>query len=289
MSRAYLSQNNQKLEDIKITNTHPTRNLIITHQIVTWYTSVTSEKITMIRYDSNPTAVWSSGGGEPSGTRLDITNATLNSLGTDMVDLTFNQDMVGKLISVYFVLSDGSIASGVFHPNEAPTHVFMNFEDMGEGEILEDQYESYGMTITGESSGRNPDAVIVFDSDATNTEDEDLEVGQGNIMILPEYITDSNQDGYVDRPDDSPRGGVITITFDREWSIRSFMFIDKDGGEPGTATAFDGDNNVIKMIYIPNMGDKSIQTLEMDVSGVRRFEIEYLDSGAVTNIDMIED
>src|SRR4030066_414861 len=83
----------------------------------------------------------------------------------------------------------------------------------------------------------------------------DDEVGIGNLAIIPNTVVDGNGDGLVDDFRDSFAGGTQIYTFDQDVTINSFIFVDKDTGPAGTATAFDADGDVLATASIPNAGD----------------------------------
>lgn len=166
------------------------------------------------------------------------------------------------------------------------TDVILGFNDQPTGEILYNQYGGLGIQISAIANGGRPNAAIIFDTDASGTPDPDLEVGQGHAVIIPENVTDNDNDGLVDNPNDSSRGGKQVYTFYHERIVRSFMFIDQDSGNGGIARAYDSLNNIVGTANITNMGEGSIQTVNMNVGNVRRLEIVYPGSGAVTQFNL---
>ena len=162
--------------------------------------------------------------------------------------------------------------------------LLLDFSGLAHGELLSEQFASAGIHISAIAPGALPDQLIVFDSGVSGSHDADLEVDIGNLAILPANLTDANQDQLVDDPNDQNVGGVQIYSFDRPVTIRSFVFVDKDAFEPGVATAFDGAGGVIATVSIPNAGNGSVQTVFVNADSVRRLEISYHDSGAVTKI-----
>jgi hypothetical protein len=129
-----------------------------------------------------------------------------------------------------------------------------------------------------------PNKLVLFDSHRSGTPDPDLEVDFGNLAIIPENVRDANHNGLVDSPNDSSRGGKQIYRFDNPVTIVSFVFVDKDNGAPGTAKAFDSDGDVIRTVSITNGGESSIQTFFLNANNVSKLQIDYHDSGAVTDI-----
>lgn len=161
----------------------------------------------------------------------------------------------------------------------------INFSDLDNGEEVNTQYTLSGVTISAvsnnTSSGYNK--VIVFDTDLSGTQDPDLEINVGNVLIFPENVNDGNNDGLIDNPDDDVYGGTVTLAFSSARDIVSFDFYDKDGGQSGWAKAYDANNNVIASASIPNMGNASIQTITLNAQGATKLVIYYYDSGAFGN------
>jgi len=160
----------------------------------------------------------------------------------------------------------------------------LDFSGLPAGTILGEQYASYGVHISVVANGGHPPAAIVFDSNASGSNDPDLEVDIGNISILARDLKDENGDGLVDLPDESNSGGAQIFTFDQPVHVESFVFIDKDHGVPDKATAYDASNHEIKTVPIPVGANGSVQTINVDADNVRRLEIVYRDSGGLTGI-----
>src|SRR3990172_2282553 len=167
--------------------------------------------------------------------------------------------------------------------------IVLDFAGLPHGTILGEQFASLGIHISGDAiQSSQPDALVVFDSNTHHRSDtQDDEVGIGNLAIIPNTVADGNGDGLVDDFRDSFAGGTQIYTFDQDVTINSFIFVDKDTGAAGTATAFDAGGGVIATASIPNAGNASVQTIDLNATGVRRLEIFYNDSGGVTGIDLV--
>jgi Prealbumin-like fold domain len=165
----------------------------------------------------------------------------------------------------------------------------LNFAGLPKGTLLGEQYAGSGIHISGNANeaGR-PDQLIVFDSNASGTRDPFMEVDIGNLAIIPEHLNDPNGDGLVDDPNNTEEGGVQVYEFDHPRIVRSFVIVEIDHGVQASqqAFAFDGDGNLIKQVPILILPQGTVQTVQMDASGVRRLEIRYRDSAGVTNIDL---
>ena len=165
----------------------------------------------------------------------------------------------------------------------------LDFAGLPKGTLLGEQYAAQGIHISGNANeaGR-PDQLIVFDSNASGTRDPFMEVDIGNLAIIPDHLNDPNGDGLVDDPNNTEEGGVQIYEFDHPRIVRSFVIVEIDHGVQASqqAFAYDGDGNLIKQVPIPIAGPGSVQTIQMDASGVRRLEIRYRDSAGVTDIDL---
>src|SRR5205809_5063587 len=162
----------------------------------------------------------------------------------------------------------------------------INFDGLAHGAVIQDQYAAQSVQISIQANEGFPDAIIVFDTNRPPTHDPDLAVDIGNIAVLAKNLTDSNHDGLVDDPDDNNFGGKVTFTFDRDVSIGSFIFVDHDHQPSDFAAAYDASGSLIKKVLIPVGGNGSVQTVNVDVDGVRRFELVYRDSGGFSRIDV---
>jgi len=160
----------------------------------------------------------------------------------------------------------------------------LNFAGLPHGTIVSEQYAAFGIHISAAANVGGANAAVIFNTFASGTPDSDLEVDIGNLLIMPHNITDTNPaDGLVDVPDDNPTGGAITILFDSPRTIESFVFVDKED-EVAYAVAYDALNIPIGMGTILPLGDASVQTVTMNVSGVRKLVFTYANSGGITNI-----
>jgi hypothetical protein len=167
-----------------------------------------------------------------------------------------------------------------------PTNCNIDFNNLTHGEVVSTQFvASHGVMISVIANNNKPNASLVFDTNLSGTADPDLEVGMGNAIVIPDNLTDNNNDGFADSPNDSWAGGEVTFDFTTDRDLNSFTFIDKDGGQPGTATAYDANGNILVQVSIPNAGDMSIQTITLNVQNARKLVVYYHDSGAMTNFD----
>jgi hypothetical protein len=169
---------------------------------------------------------------------------------------------------------------------ECPAQFTLDFSGLPAGTILSDQYANFGVHISAVANGGHPDALIVFDTNAPPTHDPDLAVDIGNIAVLAENVNDSNGDGLVDDPDENNFGGQAIFTFDQDVRIGSFIFVDHDHQPSDYAAAYDASGNLITKVLIPIAGNGSVQQIDVNANGVRRFELVYRDSGGFTGIEV---
>jgi len=169
---------------------------------------------------------------------------------------------------------------------DCPAQFTLDFSGLPAGTILSDQYASFGVHISAVANGGHPDALIVFDTNAPPTHDPDLAVDIGNIAVLAENVNDSNGDGLVDDPDENNFGGQAIFTFDQDVRIGSFVFVDHDHQPSDYAAAYDASGNLITKVLIPIAGNGSVQQIDVNADGVRRFELVYRDSGGFTGIEV---
>jgi hypothetical protein len=149
---------------------------------------------------------------------------------------------------------------------------------------------SSGISISADGNN-GIDEVIIFDADKTGTPDPDLQVKNGlHLLIMPETGTfqDSNNDGYIDNPNDSAKGGTIFVRMQVPVFLKSFVLVDHENDPTATAKAYDAEfgGNLIKSVTLPITGDGKFTTVNMNAANVKRLEVTYKDSGGITNIDI---
>src|SRR4029450_7845076 len=75
---------------------------------------------------------------------------------------------------------------------DCATGCILDFGGLPAGTILAEQYASLGVHISGDTNRVDlPDTVVVFDSDASGSNDPDLEVGVGNIGMCGTKVRDA--------------------------------------------------------------------------------------------------
>lgn len=171
------------------------------------------------------------------------------------------------------------------------------------GQRIDDEWAAFGMHVTTHKPWRFP--AMIFDSSAPTGGDHDLgapnvdfggpgvgsgggsgQAGEnsaplGNVLIVSE-------DNDASDPDDRGQGGTLAFTFDQPVFLSSLDLLDIDSNEASTITAFDGANHLIGEQQLLPLGDNSLQSLAMPLSGVRRLEVRLAKSGAVSAITFCE-
>ena len=125
----------------------------------------------------------------------------------------------------------------------------------------------------------------MFDSNRNNTRDPDLEQNLGNISIIAENLEDKNNDGIMDYPDDSLKGGEQIITFDKPYTVKSFLVIDNES-KNGVAIALDAAGREIKRVNLPRTSDGKNARVVINANGVRQLRLVINGSGAFGDFDL---
>ncbi len=111
----------------------------------------------------------------------------------------------------------------------------------------------------------------------------------GKILIVDEHMTDLDDDGLVDDPDDQ---GDEPVSFEFDFAaidpvtIHHVVFIDIEASETApTVELFDADGLLLGSFAVIPCGDNGLVLLDLpDVSGVSRMRINLYGSGAVAEI-----
>jgi len=155
----------------------------------------------------------------------------------------------------------------------------LDMSSLSHGEVITNQFASQGISISVNSNGSYADELIIFDTDKSNTADDDLEVNIGNILIFPENQVDNNNDGLYDSPDDQTVGGSVTFTFSSVRTVKSFVFVDSENNY-GRAKCYDANNNLLSTKTIVSAGNKSVQTVNVNTANVKKIVISWTQCSA---------
>jgi len=145
--------------------------------------------------------------------------------------------------------------------------------------------------FTGGGTGEGFAKPQIFDTSQSNTADPDLEViaalsalnsDYKNVLIIPEI----NGAYPPAEPDDAADGGEITFHFLWKRNVGKLVFVDADRENGKTITAYDGSGGIITTVGILELGNGSVQEINVDAEGVKKLVISYADSGAIGPIEL---
>lgn len=137
------------------------------------------------------------------------------------------------LALIAVVLHQGSVSA-----------VTIDFETLRHGEFVTNQFQTEHGLLISAVNRTGPDAALIFNSNARNTADPDLQspfvrgnlaptAGLGHMLIIAENVIDRNNDGLVDSPDDEgarPAGSLL-FQFDQDINSFGFDLVDVEGPE----------------------------------------------------------
>ncbi|MEM6271648.1 MAG: HYR domain-containing protein, partial [Bacteroidota bacterium] len=191
-----------------------------------------------------------------------------------------------------------------------PCLAVLDFETDGNGNPLlsgthiDNQWVNFGVTIQTDNNRNNgPDQAIIFDSSNPTGGDHDLgtpnqqyggpgignggvtnNIPEGNTLIIAERLTDNNNNGRVDNPDDEARGGSITFTFNPTATVDSVVLIDVDDNTGWSAASCLLNNGQTLTMPIPNMGDNGRIVIPILQDSVQKLTINLGGSGSVAGL-----
>ena len=155
----------------------------------------------------------------------------------------------------------------------------VNFAGLSHGDTIEDiqnYLNSYGILVSATGYGTNPiNSVIIYNSNIDDGEDSDLEVGIGNIVIIPDK---------VENPSDSAKGGIQIYDISPEKDVDSIVIVDIESDEAGLITAYNSDGDIITSVNLPETGNKSYKTVNLGAKNVAKLVLDYNSSGGITDI-----
>jgi len=201
------------------------------------------------------------------------------------------------------------IASVTICGSAAATPVILDFDNLSTGEVASNQLRPF---VTVSATGGAGQA-IAFDTQNPTGGDEDLVLltnvnptpgnpsPGGNVLIIAENLTDTNNDGFVDIPDDNAGGGTFTFDFSQPVNFVGFNAIDfTDSGSFVQIDLFNGSTNIFSFLVddaapadlIASVGDNAFLGLfanvfgEDGISGVTQAEITLGGSGAIDSLSL---
>lgn len=197
----------------------------------------------------------------------------------------------------------------------------VTFDGLGHGAIVSSQYAGLGLTIAAENFNKSFDLAISFNTTLTGTADPDLEdpwergnIASGEILneilIIAENNRDTNNDGFIDSPDDeagNPAGKFI-LSFATPQTSFGFDILDIEGTarENGSVSFFLG-GTLLRSVGFEEIvtigsafydssvvfGDESANriqpftTANLGTSAFDRVEIRLGGSGGINNVTFI--
>jgi hypothetical protein len=216
-----------------------------------------------------------------------------------------------------------SIIASLLFAIPAANAAVLDFEDFGivdfeHGTVVSTQYSPL-VTISADNFTNDVDMAVVFDSNESPTNDDDLEAPffltqadkdaglnpfhPGNILIIQENDTGCAADGICDEPDDegtrftNASTGVITFEFSQAIELLSLDFFDVENLENGSGDknridVWDFDTNAVtKVGNTPDTGGDNLwQQILFDSStdpalrNVGRIDVYFAGSGALDNL-----
>ncbi len=168
------------------------------------------------------------------------------------------------------------------------------------GDLIENQWSRYGIKVSTDNPIVNP--AMIFDTRDPTGGDYDLGtpnedfggpgIGSGGGLGSPGantrdlgFVLIISEDGDQLDPDDNAAGGTLIFTFTHPVRIDQVGILDIDEGMAGTVTAFDaGGANIGAVSMAGSLGNNSVQTVNVGAAGVRRLEVYFPGSGAVTDL-----
>ncbi len=153
-------------------------------------------------------------------------------------------------------------------------NVLLTFEDLHKGDIVGNQYQSDGVTISTLDDDHKP---MVFDTDHPTGHDYDLATNNmGNVLIISE-------DNDSHDPDDNAGGGTFVFDFDEPTEVLNFRVLDIEE-HGGVVRLYDEDGNLINTVNLPITGNNGQGTVHINTDNVARMEVELAGSGAIDGI-----
>lgn len=161
------------------------------------------------------------------------------------------------------------------------------------GQFIDSEYANWGINITAYNQYGSNDA-ITFDTANPTGGDNDLatpgynnSADLDNVLILPTYITDNNNDGLVDDPNDQggSNPGYFLFTFDEDQSGDvqiDFLDIEESGG----SIRFYLDGAYQANFAIDTTGDNGFNIFNTSIADYDQIKIKLAGSGAVASLTL---
>ncbi|MEO1615839.1 MAG: Ig-like domain-containing protein, partial [Planctomycetota bacterium] len=266
---------------------------------------------------------------DPNGDAIDVVSVNATSLSVDqevtvtggvikllaggVLRFTPDAGFTGSTTFDYSI-SDGELtASATVSGTVTASHSgfcypFLDFDrapngnETAGGLLAADLYADWGVTI----SSKNPNRpAMLFESALPTGGDSDLgspnqDFGgpgkgtggqsgqQGENSLSHDRILIISEDGDASDPDDNARGGTLVFDFDSLTTVHSVGLLDIDD-TANVIRIYDANGDLINSIHAADVGNNSYQRVAIDASGVSRMEVDFIGSGAVTDLQFCAD
>ena len=162
----------------------------------------------------------------------------------------------------------------------------MDFDTLPAGARTADisaQFE--GVTLSTNNEAAHP--LMIFDSENWTGNDSDLITpgyGEGNDTALGKILMIS-QDNNPNSPNDYANGGYMYFDFDQPSTVNSITWIDIEESHKPWVRVYDANGNEIAFVQGVTLGDNSVQTWPVNVSGAASMTVYLPGSGAIADLD----
>ncbi len=152
----------------------------------------------------------------------------------------------------------------------------VDFNARATGEIVTNQFDDIGLTVSATSQGTGSDQAMIFDTNNPTGGHDDLATGNlDNVLII-------SADGDASDPESNAEGGTITFAFDEAVAVKSLTFLDLE--EPAIMRFFGEDGTLLSQQTVLPTGDNGQSVVQLFVPGTVRFEIDLPETAAVDNL-----
>ena len=151
----------------------------------------------------------------------------------------------------------------------------IDFNDLSRGTVVDNEYSSQGVTISGVTSAGVSGRAMIFDTNSPTGGDTDLASDNlDNVLIISE-------DGDHCDPDDNARGGLLRFDFADGAKVQSLTFFDI---EEGAAVRFYNEAGDLIATRHVVTDDNGQLVADFHIDGVFRMDVQLNGSGAVDNL-----
>ena len=164
---------------------------------------------------------------------------------------------------------------------EDPNSICNQFDisNLAHGTEVNDYFSEYGIDISVIPGGPvSWNDAVIYNTNQDNTEDPDLNLNVGNVILINENPYNNDGDGMG--PDDASTGGCLVFSYASPVTVNSFIFLDAEE-EGGRTFALDANGDTVATAPILAVGNASVQTVVLNAENVSVLYICYPASGAV--------